>query len=62
VIQQITLEEGRAINMLTLRHKEVKWTRIVNVSYKGNEIPIEKYFTFKFTWNLFGKVGELDKA
>jgi hypothetical protein len=62
VVQQITSEEGRAINMLTLRHKEDKWTRIVNVSYNDNEIPIEKHFTFKFEWNLFGKVGELDKA
>jgi hypothetical protein len=52
VVQQIISVEGGKINMLTLRCKDDKWTRITNTRSDANKTPIEKHVTFKFDWDL----------
>jgi hypothetical protein len=47
--------------MLTMRHKDDKWTRIVYFSYDKNKTPIEKHVTFKFEWNLERLVSAYEK-
>jgi hypothetical protein len=40
VVEQLTSEAGKEINMLTIRCMDKKWTRIVDVSYDKNETLI----------------------
>ncbi len=47
--------------MLTVKHMDEKWTRIVHVSYDKNEMPMEKHVTFKFKWDLERLTHEFEK-
>jgi hypothetical protein len=51
VLEQVMSLEGCDFNMIAIRHKDEKCTRIVNVSYDANETPIGQHVTFKFVWN-----------
>ena len=60
-VQQITSVEGNEVNMLMLRRKDDKWTRIINCCYNANKTPLEKHVTYKFEWDLDRVAKEYDR-
>jgi hypothetical protein len=52
VVEQITLVEGKEVNMLTLKQHDDNWTQIIHVTYNFNKTPMEKYVTYKFLWDM----------
>jgi hypothetical protein len=53
VVEQVrSPEAGTEVNMLTIRHVDKKWTRIIDVCYDKNEKPMEEHVTDKFKWTF----------